>query len=196
VTERLHRTVPGGVIDVTFPGPDMESRVVTTFFDGHSSTFLPKSCDSRTKAAAEAVGYGTRWERFAVDHEMTHHFVAMALQWPCSSIVWQSAHSGRRHPLWRRDREWPYTGWDEEHLVNRLMAYCQRGTPDPEGIILDVWGDRLPEVASHLTAWLKPWLSPPRFPLPLPLRPDLVSHPLAEPEEEVPMGRECRMAWA
>jgi hypothetical protein len=196
MTESTYKSVPGGVMEVTFPGPGKEARVKTTFFDGHSSTFVPKLCDSRLKAASEALGYGTRYERFGVDHEMTHHFVALSLQWPCSSIIWQSAHRGKRHPLWRKDKEWPYTGWDEEHLVNRLMVYTQRGTPDPENIIHDVWGDRLPKVAAHLAAWLKPWLAPPQFPLPLPLKPNLVSLPLAKIEDEIPMGKQGLKEWA
>lgn len=185
----LHRSVPGGEVLV------QDGRVTTTFFDGATAVFDPGSCDHRLQEAARTLGYGDRWEAFGVDHELAHHFLAVALQWPCSTIVWQSAHQGRRPPGWRRDGEWPYTGWDEEHLVNSLVCMLQTGTWD--GIVADVWGERVPLILTHLHGWLRPWVAGPNRPMPLPLRPDLVSLPLVnEEEDEVPMGREALRAWA
>lgn len=193
---RIERSVPGGTMSVWFPIHGQESLVKTVFFDGCSSTFVPANCDENLHEAAQVLGYRGSWERFGIDHEMTHHFVAMALQWPCSTIVWQAAHKGRRPHGWRRDGAWPYGGWDEEHLVNRLLAHSVMGEADPEGIIEEVWGDRLPRLLSHLTHWIRPWVEAPSHPLPLPLDPDRVSFPLRQEEEdEVPMGRMAMKAW-
>lgn len=185
----IHRSVPGGEVRV------QGGMVLTEFFDGAKSVFDPGSCDHRLKEAARTIGYGDQWERYGIDHELAHHFVATALQWPCSSIIWQSAHSGRRPPGWRRDGEWPYAGWDEEHLVNSLLRLLQTGAWDE--IVADVWGERTPLVLAHLQSWIRPWIARPDRELPLPLRPDLVSFPLVqEVEEEIPMGREALRAWA
>lgn len=184
-------------MSVWFPVHGQESLVKTTFFDGCSSLFVPASCDDDFQEAAQVFGYKGNWERFGIEHEMAHHFVAMALQWPCSTIIWQAAHKGRRPAEWRSD--WPYTEWDEEHMVNRLLAHSVTGESDPQGIIDEIWGDRLPRLISHLIHWLHPWIEAPSHPLPLPLDPDKVSFPLRQDEEEedeIPMGRMALKAWA
>jgi len=171
-------------MDVFMPGdPARVSGLVrTTFFDGTTSVLDPASCDERSTGAAEELGYGGNRDLFVVHHEMTHHFVALALRWPASTIVWQAAHGGRRPPGWRKNG-WPYGGWDEEHIVNRLLRQLSTSVEDELGIIRTLWGNRVPLVLSHLAAWLRPWTEPPPGDPPEPVRPEEVCFPLARSED-------------
>jgi hypothetical protein len=161
-----------------------DGRVVTTFDDGTSSVFDVGAAgkDQCFRDAARTMGYGDQWQRYGADHEATHHFVAAALRWPYSGIIWATAHGIRRPAGWRR--EWPYVGWDEEHLVNRLQCYVMTGRKDDDYKVLNlVWGSRLPHLAAHLASWLCPWIAQPAWDLPGPLDPERVCHPIENDED-------------
>jgi hypothetical protein len=179
VTVVYSRTVPGGRVDVAYPTEEFAGRVMTVFDDGTFSILEVADCDKPSfREAARLMGYGDLWQRYGVDHDVAHSFLAHALGWPFSRVVWSDAHKRRPHG-W--ERHWPYKPWDEEHLVNRLQCYVQTGQRDTDYGILDkVWGDRLPAVAAHLASWLRPWTAPPRIEIPGPLDPDAVSFPMAE----------------
>jgi hypothetical protein len=127
--------------------------------------------------AAQDLGYGNRDDLFGVHHEITHNFVAQALGWPCSTIVWQAAHNGKRPLMWKKDK-WPYDGWSEEHIVNKLLLHLQTGQEDDHGIIREIWGEKLPLVLNHLDAWLRPWIQAPIGDIPTPVIQERVSYPM------------------
>jgi hypothetical protein len=167
------RNVPGGRCTVTFPREGDPGSVVSEFYDGRVSGFYPPMDKPDFLGAARQFGYGDRADWFGVDHDAAHHFLALALRWPFSRVVWADAHNARPQG-W--GREWPYRPWDEEHLVTRLQEYVMTGHVDE--IVGAVWGNRLPRVGAHLIAWLRPWIAPPAFDLPEPLDPERVGRPL------------------
>ena len=173
--------VPGGRMEVYFPVPSQNFKglVKTWFMDGCISVFDPEKCDHQLSGAAQELGYGSRDDLFGIHHEITHNFVAQALSWPCSTIVWQAAHNGKRPYQWKK-KQWPYDGWSEEHMVNKLLLHNQTGEEDNHGITREIWGERLPLVLCHLNSWLRPWIQGPIGDIPKPIIPNRVSYPISD----------------
>ena len=187
MSELVRRVVPGGTALILFPTRGQVAMVRTEFFDGSSVL---------VKEPLPITGLD-RSSTTELDVELTRHFIAMALQWPASHGVWRRAHAGRSPPGWTRDQDWPYAAHDEDVLVMHAIGYLANGRLDGREDLQAVWGHRLTGVMAHLVSWLKPWVKPPSFPLPLPLRPEDVSFPLrVEEEAEVPLGRAALRAWS
>lgn len=145
------RSVPGGRVTIHYPRGEFAGGITTEFDDG-------MTCNGRK-----------------IDHDMTHHFVAFALRWPFSRVLWEMAHAGSRPEGWARS--WLYTPSAEEYLVEHLQRFVACGESDE--MIQEVWGDRLPVIGMHLSTWLKPWLAVPLMDLPLPLDIQRISRPIA-----------------
>jgi hypothetical protein len=187
MSELVRRAVPGGSALILFPTRGQVAMVKTEFFDGGTSL---------VKEPLPVVGVD-RMGTTEVDVELTRHFVAMALQWPTSHQVWRKAHMGHSPPGWTREQDWPYAAHDEDVLVMHLIGFLGNGRLDGREDLSAIWGSRLRPVMAHLVSWIRPWVEAPTFPLPLPLRPEDVSFPLAqENEAEIPMGRAALKMWS
>lgn len=179
--------VPGGRMEVQFPEDKFHGLVRTCFMDGAVAEFDPAKCDDQLAGAADELGYGNRKDLFGVHHEMTHNFVALALRWPCSTIVWQAAHNKKKPQDWKKGKVWPYSGWDEEHIVNKLLLHIQTGEEDNHGIVREVWGETISLLLSHLNSWLRPWIQAPIGDPPIPVSPRRVCYPMDDDRD----WREC-----
>jgi hypothetical protein len=187
MTELLRRTVPGGTVLVRFRGQGLEAMARTEYFDG-------SWCQTKDPMPVP----GLEWSGpSATELELTHHFLAMTLQWPASHRLWCKAHDGRSPPGWTREQDWPYAAHDEDVLAMHLIGFLGNGRLDGREDLEAIWGHRLKKVMAHLVSWLRPWVEAPSFSLPLPLRPRDVSFPLAEESEaEIPMGRAALRMWS
>jgi hypothetical protein len=187
MSDLVRRAVPGGHALIMFPTKGQVAMIRTEFFDGGSTL---------VKEPLPVVGVD-RAGTATVDVELTHHFLAMALQWPASHRLWCKAHDGRSPPGWTREQDWPYAAHDEDVLVMHLIGFLGNGRLDGREDLEAIWGHRLKKVMAHLVSWLRPWVEAPSFSLPLPLRPRDVSFPLAEESEaEIPMGRAALRMWS
>jgi hypothetical protein len=131
--------------------------------DDSSSVFAPPKDQAGNNlpdfiAAAHEMGYSDIM-RYAVEHELAHQHVSLAMGRECSWVVWDDAHKHLERPEppeWAD--EWPNRPQDEEHLVNRLQRFCNLGVEDDQGCLRGVFGDRLEEVARQFVALARPWL--------------------------------------
>jgi len=125
---------------------EVEGDVVrSTFNDGRENAFylsgVADSIDYRRTAAW--AGYGEDWRRYAIEHELTHHWLADRLGWKWS---W-SLHDNLPQP-------WPdHIAW-EEHLVNRLQRFARMGATDEFGVLDTVFGETIQlEVEQLMRRW-------------------------------------------
>jgi hypothetical protein len=80
------------------------------------------------------MGYGGDTDRYALEHELAHHFIADNLGW---SYSW-SVHKNEQH-----EAPWPdHIAW-EEHLVNSFQKYSRTGEHDEYNVLHLVLGERL-----------------------------------------------------
>lgn len=133
--------------------------------DGSSSIFAPPRIEGNRYdpafcSAAHEMGYSDIM-RYAVEHELSHQHVSLALGRTCSWVVWDDAHKadkveGQEPPEWAD--AWPYRPQDEEHLVNRFQRFVNLGIDDQEGCLRALFGDRLEEMAREFVKLARPWL--------------------------------------
>lgn len=108
--------------------------IAATFNDGKRNAFHLKAMggDDEYRRVARWAGYGDDWERYGLEHELCHHWLADRLGWRHS---W-SLHENRPQP-------WPdHIAW-EEHQVNRLQRQAMTGEPDEFGVLQAVFGSDL-----------------------------------------------------
>lgn len=108
--------------------------MVSTFSDGKRNRYDPSWAkdDQEYQDIAKWAGYGGDWQRYGIEHDLTHHWLADRLGWAWS---W-SLHENRRQP-------WPdHIAW-EEHVVNRLQRYARTGEPDEHGVLQAMFGGDL-----------------------------------------------------
>lgn len=108
-----------------------ERDIIATFKDGaiNRFCFVIMGDDEEYRAIARWAGYGDDWKRYAIEHELTHHWLADRLGWEWS---W-SLHDNPPQP-------WPaHVAW-EEHIVNRLQRLARAGGPDEFGVLDALFG--------------------------------------------------------
>ncbi len=111
-----------------------KDSILATFKDGSANrfSFLGLGENEEYRDIARWAGYKEDWRRYAIDHELTHHWLADRLGWEWS---W-SLHDNPPQP-------WPaHVAW-EEHLCNRLQRAAMTGAVDEFGVLQAVFGERL-----------------------------------------------------
>jgi hypothetical protein len=133
--------------------------VHVVFKSDHSeSVFQPPIDEPGHKAFVEAaheMGYSDIM-RYAVEHEIAHQHVSLAMGREYSWVVWSDAHKDQAAP-WTD--QWPSRPEDEEHLVNRLQQFANLGIEDEHGCLRGIFGGRLEEVAREFVQIARPWLA-------------------------------------
>jgi len=129
-----------------------KDTVTAVFNDGKTNEFYIPGKDDNYKQIAKWAGYSDDWERYAIEHELTHHFIADNLGWDYSWAVWTQT--------WF-DHPWPnYISW-EEHIVNHLQRYTKLGVSDPVNVLPLVFGERLDPLRAVLVVLWKKVLDKP-----------------------------------
>jgi hypothetical protein len=115
----------------------VENGVITaTFGDGKRNEFYLRAMAGNVeyRRIARWAGYGDDWQRYGIEHELTHHWLADRLAWRWS---W-SLHEDLPQP-------WPeHIAW-EEHVVNQLQRQMMTGEPDEFCVLEGLFGDSLGE---------------------------------------------------
>ena len=115
--------------------------VTATFSDGKRNEFQLSAMagDEEYLRIARWAGYGDDWQRYGLEHELTHHWLADRLAWRWS---W-SLHDDLPQP-------WPeHIAW-EEHIVNQLQRQMMTGQSDEFCVLQGLFGDGLDEVIDAL----------------------------------------------
>jgi hypothetical protein len=97
--------------------------------------------------AAWLCGYGEDRRTMSVHHELTHHFAAQRLGWPCSFVVWHDAHGW---PFPPEDQQWRDIFDYEEHVVVSWQRYANCGELDIYGQLEEAFGSKLNRYTSEL----------------------------------------------
>lgn len=132
-------------------------RIVSVFSDAHVNVMhLPSVDTPGQRAIARAHGYGGNWQRFTVEHDAAHHFLADARGEPWSAALHDGDGTVPLHLAPQHMR-------DEEHLVNRFLARLRLGEPDPYGALERVFAGRLAALGAVFAAMVAAHAhSPPR----------------------------------
>jgi hypothetical protein len=124
----------------------------------HSESIFQPPTDEPGKefaAAAHEMGYSDLM-RYAVEHEIAHQHVSLAMGREYSWVVWCDAHKDQQAPWTDR---WPNRPEDEEYLANRLQQFANLGIEDGYGCLRGIFGSRLEEVAREFVQIARPWLA-------------------------------------
>jgi hypothetical protein len=130
---------------------------LTTFWDGSVNEMhaWALSDDLKYREIARQHGYGNDWLRYAVDHDITHHWWADYGGYLCSEAIWLGAR-GVNIP----QKYWHWSLSHEEHMVNSIQKYVQTGEIDAWNWLGRLFGDDLPVAAASLQKLLTPVSSP------------------------------------
>jgi len=102
--------------------------ITATFADGAINEFNTHWLDRpEYREIAQDKGYGEDFKLYALEHELTHHFVADNLGWRWSWAVHDNIH----YPV---DAMPEHIAW-EEHIVNHLQKLMRTGENDPYNVV-------------------------------------------------------------
>lgn len=126
------QTIKFKTATVTIEGKHLKA----TFRDGKENNFYFDNWihdNLEYQQIARDMGYDDV-ERYAVDHELMHHFIADQLGWNHSFAVYENT--------WY-DEPWPaHIAW-EEHIVNKMQRYVKTREPDEYGVLQKIFRERL-----------------------------------------------------
>lgn len=113
--------------------------ITATFPDGYVNEMNTHWLNTpEYRDIARWAGYGDQWRLYALEHELTHH-------WLADRMGWNYSYSLRENP----PTPWPqHVAW-EEHLVNALQRLAVTGEQDPYRVPNLIWGDHLERVVEE-----------------------------------------------
>lgn len=127
-------------------------HVESRFYEDNSvSVFYPPTQKAEFVTHAGYAGYVDPMQ-FGLEHDILHHHITEVLGWGRSSVVWWDAHGQPDEPETKELRD------TEEHVVIRLQRYINLGEMDDYGVLEDLFGYKLPDVALDALCVMRPWL--------------------------------------
>jgi hypothetical protein len=127
-------------------------HVESIFYEGDPvSVFYPPIEKEEFVAHARYAGYVDPMQ-FGLEHDVLHHHVAELLGWERSHVVWWDANGQPDEPETKELRDY------EEHIVMRLQRYINLGERDDYGVLEDLFGDKLPDIALEALCVMRPWI--------------------------------------
>jgi hypothetical protein len=130
-----------------------EWNIFATFNDGQVNQFYIPCIYDKPEYSDIAKKYGyDDINRYCIEHELAHHFIADNLAWKWSWSVHSSAgKASSDFPVsWPNHIEW------EENLVNAFQAYYKANIEDEWGTLHLVFsGDRLDELKQQFAKLCK-----------------------------------------
>lgn len=114
--------------------------MLSVFTDGITNRFDINVVrrDPNYVSVAESIGYAIdQVDRYAIEHDLTHHWVADTMGWPHSYSLYSAGQRQIQNlPYHSPNGEtWSDRVREEEHMVNKLQRFVRLGTPDEFGVI-------------------------------------------------------------